>query len=166
MPAALKAYIGGAVTALPSPSFVVDLDKFEENSKRMQARCAAKSVAIRPHVKTHKVLIAARDALARRLRVSDGRIPMRAQRLTEPPRLCPSPTQPPHRQTVEGTRIMLAGVPPSERRIVVSSLAEAEHFAAYGFQDITYGLPVEPSKVPRIEAVLATGVNFSVFIDT
>jgi D-serine deaminase-like pyridoxal phosphate-dependent protein len=52
----------------------------------------------------------------------------------------------PHVKThkcVEVARIQTAGAPP---RLTVSTLAEARAFAAAGFPDITYAVPVEPGK--------------------
>jgi D-serine deaminase-like pyridoxal phosphate-dependent protein len=39
---------------LPTPALLADLDALERNIARMQARCDALGVALRPHVKTHK----------------------------------------------------------------------------------------------------------------
>jgi D-serine deaminase-like pyridoxal phosphate-dependent protein len=52
--------------------------------------------------------------------------------------------------------------------IVVSTLAEAEYFAAHGFLDITYGVPLEPSKYRRIFALPASHerLTLRVMIDT
>ncbi|HJU85853.1 MAG TPA: alanine racemase [Gemmatimonadota bacterium] len=41
---------------LPTPALLVDLDALERNLERMQARCDALGVALRPHVKTHKCI--------------------------------------------------------------------------------------------------------------
>src|SRR3954468_7377936 len=52
----------------------------------------------------------------------------------------------PHIKThkcVEVARIQTAGGP---ARITVSTLAEARAFAAQGFADITYAVPIEPGK--------------------
>ncbi|MGH7566017.1 MAG: alanine racemase, partial [Gemmatimonadota bacterium] len=43
-----------SVYDLPTPALLVDLDVLERNLSRMQARCDALGVALRPHVKTHK----------------------------------------------------------------------------------------------------------------
>jgi D-serine deaminase-like pyridoxal phosphate-dependent protein len=40
---------------LDTPALYVDLDVLERNIRRMQAQCRAWGVALRPHVKTHKV---------------------------------------------------------------------------------------------------------------
>src|SRR5687767_10281102 len=52
----------------------------------------------------------------------------------------------PHVKThkcVEVARIQTGGAP---GKITVSTLAEARAFAAHGFKDITYAVPVEPGK--------------------
>lgn len=41
--------------ALDTPALYVDLDVLERNIARMQERCRAWGVALRPHVKTHKI---------------------------------------------------------------------------------------------------------------
>src|SRR5688572_24944121 len=41
---------------LPTPALLLDLDVLERNLARMQARCDALGVALRPHVKTHKCI--------------------------------------------------------------------------------------------------------------
>lgn len=43
-----------ALSELPTPALIVDLDKLESNLERMQARAGDLSVRLRPHVKTHK----------------------------------------------------------------------------------------------------------------
>lgn len=43
-----------AVAELPTPALLLDLDVLEANLARMQARCDALGVALRPHAKTHK----------------------------------------------------------------------------------------------------------------
>ena len=40
---------------LDTPALYVDLDVLERNVKRMQEQCRAWGVALRPHVKTHKI---------------------------------------------------------------------------------------------------------------
>src|SRR6266480_1132878 len=40
---------------LDTPALYVDLDALERNIARMQERCRAWGVALRPHVKTHKI---------------------------------------------------------------------------------------------------------------
>lgn len=43
-----------SVGDLPTPALLLDLDVLEANLARMQARCDALGVALRPHAKTHK----------------------------------------------------------------------------------------------------------------
>lgn len=43
-----------AVAELPTPALLLDLDVLEANLVRMQRRCDALGVALRPHAKTHK----------------------------------------------------------------------------------------------------------------
>ena len=50
---------------------------------------------------------------------------------------------------------------PTDARIVVSTLAEAEFFSAAGFSDILYAIPIEPSKLTR-----AWNTNCSVMVDS
>jgi len=45
---------------LPTPSAIADLDRFERNADRMAARAHELGVRLRPHVKTHKCVEAAR----------------------------------------------------------------------------------------------------------
>jgi len=45
-----------SIHQLPTPALLVDLDALERNLARMQARCDALGVALRPHVKTHKCI--------------------------------------------------------------------------------------------------------------
>ena len=48
-----------------TPALVVDLDAVERNVDRMQARCDALGLALRPHIKTHKLPALAHLQLAR-----------------------------------------------------------------------------------------------------
>lgn len=50
--------------------------------------------------------------------------------------------------------------------ITVSTLAEAEHFAAAGFTDITYAVGLSPGKIHRTRELVARGVGLSVLIDS
>lgn len=54
--AAAQALIGrpGSRRAIPTPAAVLDLDAFEANVARMQARADAAGLALRPHAKSHK----------------------------------------------------------------------------------------------------------------
>jgi D-serine deaminase-like pyridoxal phosphate-dependent protein len=70
-------------------------------------------------------------------------------------------------KTLEGALLSCGVADPALARIVVSTLAEAEFFAARGVGDILYGLPLEPSKLARAAALGArAGLAFSVMLDS
>ncbi len=108
-------------TDLPSPSFIVDLDRVQRNCDRMLALARAQRLELRPHMKTHK--------------------------------------------TVEGALLQVGG-DRSSAKIVVSTLAEAEFYAAAGFPDVAYAVPIEPSKFERALALHASLPAFHVMVDS
>src|SRR5215207_11161804 len=74
-----------------------------------------------------------------------GRVRRNAERMSERVRALGA-TLRPHVKThkcVEVARMQTAGGP---ARVTVSTLAEGRAFAAHGFRDITYAVPVEPGK--------------------
>ena len=85
---------------LRTPSALVDVDVVERNVARMSERTRRLGVRLRPHVKTHK--------------------------------------------TLEAARLQVRG---QFGGITVSTLAEAAFFAAGGFRDITYAVPIAPAKL-------------------
>jgi D-serine deaminase-like pyridoxal phosphate-dependent protein len=99
------------VADLGTPAALVDLDRLERNAVRMAEHARRLGVRLRPHVKTHK--------------------------------------------TLEAARLQVRG---HFGGITVSTLAEAEFFAAGGFPDITYAVPIAPSKL-RAAAELAARVD-------
>ncbi|MDY7093790.1 MAG: alanine racemase [Acidobacteriota bacterium] len=50
-------------------------------------------------------------------------------------------------------------------RITVSTLAEARHFAADGFRDITWALPLDPQRLPEIAELKAEVDAFHLLLD-
>ena len=50
--------------------------------------------------------------------------------------------------------------------ITVSTLKEAEEFAAHGYRDILYGVAFAPGKLPRAQALVKAGVNLTIVIDS
>src|SRR3954465_5964631 len=71
----------------------------------------------------------------------------------------------PHVKThkcVEVARIQTAGGP---ARITVSTLAEARAFAARGFKDITYAVPIEPGKFDEAFELARGCERFSLITD-
>lgn len=49
-----------ALSDLPTPALVIDLDKLEANIQRMADKCNQLGVSLRPHIKTHKCVEIAR----------------------------------------------------------------------------------------------------------
>jgi D-serine deaminase-like pyridoxal phosphate-dependent protein len=88
------------VDELPTPCALVDLDRLERNARRMADKARRLGVRLRPHIKTHKCIEAARIQ----------------------------------------TDLHFGGV-------TVSTIAEAQAFAAGGFTDITYAVPIAPQKI-------------------
>ncbi len=66
-------------------------------------------------------------------------------------------------KTIEGAERQVRG---GFRGITVSTLAEAESYAAHGFRDITYGVPITPGKVSRAISVSESIDVLSVLVDT
>jgi glycine/D-amino acid oxidase-like deaminating enzyme len=50
--------------------------------------------------------------------------------------------------------------------ITVSTLAEADYFAAAGFSDITYAVGLAPDKIGRTREMVSRGIDLSVLIDS
>ncbi len=98
------------IEELCTPAALVDLDVVERNATRMAERAHRLGVRLRPHVKTHK--------------------------------------------TLEAARLQVRG---HFGGITVSTLAEARFFAAAGFSDITWAVPVAPARL-RDAAELATRI--------
>lgn len=71
----------------------------------------------------------------------------------------------PHVKThkcIEVARLQVAG---HSGAITVSTLAEARAFAAHGFPDITYAVPIEPGKFAAVNAIIAGGTRLGVLTD-
>ena len=71
----------------------------------------------------------------------------------------------PHIKThkcIEVSRIQTAGF---DGAITVSTLAEARDFAANGFTDITYAVPIEPGKFAGAIEILQSGVKLNLLTD-
>merc|ERR1712167_240377 len=65
-------------------------------------------------------------------------------------------------KTLEGGVLATGG---SKRRIVVSSLAEAEFYANGGFDDILYAVPITGDKLPQAARLTARLDAFHVLVD-
>jgi D-serine deaminase-like pyridoxal phosphate-dependent protein len=72
----------------------------------------------------------------------------------------------PHLKTAKSPeaarRVMATAAGPA----TVSTLKEAEEFAAAGVTDITYAVGISPDKLPRVLALRAAGVDLTVVLDT
>ena len=71
----------------------------------------------------------------------------------------------PHIKThkcIEVARIQTAG---QSGAVTVSTLAEAKAFAANGFDDITYAVPIEPGKFGEVVEIVRSGVKLNVITD-
>src|SRR5215213_2237400 len=93
-----------------------------------------------------------------------GRVRRNAERMSERVRALGA-TLRPHVKThkcVEVARMQTAGGP---ARITVSTLAEARAFAANGFRDITYAVPVEPGKFEEALELARLCERFSLITD-
>jgi D-serine deaminase-like pyridoxal phosphate-dependent protein len=62
---------------LETPSVLIDLDRMERNIQMMQARCTELGLALRPHIKTHKVPDIAR------MQVEAGAVGIACQKVSE-----------------------------------------------------------------------------------
>lgn len=72
----------------------------------------------------------------------------------------------PHLKTlrsVEAARYLLKQ---SDSPATVSTLAEAEAFAAAGYTNLLYAVGIAPHKLPRVAALMAKGVNLHILLDS
>jgi D-serine deaminase-like pyridoxal phosphate-dependent protein len=103
---------------LQTPAALVDLDRLESNASRMAEKALRLRVRLRPHVKTHKCIEAARIQ----------------------------------------TDLHFGG-------LTVSTLAEAQAFAAGGFSDITYAVPIAPQKITGAADLHTEIGNLNLLVD-
>ena len=106
------------ITELETPAALVDLKRLQANTTHMSKRAHRLGVHLRPHVKTHKCIEAARYQV-------DGHF----------------------------------------GGITVSTLAEADTFSSAGFTDITYAVPLAPSRAGRAVNLAAKIPRFQVLVD-
>lgn len=71
----------------------------------------------------------------------------------------------PHMKTAKSIDVARLALQPGEG-ITVSTLAEAEAFAAHGITDILYAVGFEPGKAARAEALASRGVDLGVIVDS
>ncbi|XP_031562465.1 uncharacterized protein LOC116298221 [Actinia tenebrosa] len=65
-------------------------------------------------------------------------------------------------KTLEAAHCMTGG---TKKCIVVSTLSEAEFYADGGYDDITYGFPITPDKLPQAASLVKRLEKFHVFVD-
>ncbi len=107
------------INDLPTPSALVDLDRLEHNASRIADKARRLGVRLRPHVKTHKSVEAARIQ----------------------------------------TDLHFGGV-------TVSTMAEARGFAAGGFSNITYAVPIAPQKILEAADLHVEIDAFNILVDS
>lgn len=71
----------------------------------------------------------------------------------------------PHVKTHKSIEVARLQAAAGMRGITVSTLAEARAFAAHGFDDIMYAVPIERGKFEAVSAMNASGVRLSVITD-
>jgi D-serine deaminase-like pyridoxal phosphate-dependent protein len=71
----------------------------------------------------------------------------------------------PHLKTSKCVQVARAIAAHGERGIAVSTLREAERFAAAGFRDILYAVVIAPDKLARAAALRAAGTELTLLID-
>ena len=65
-------------------------------------------------------------------------------------------------KSIDVARLALAGQPGG---ITVSTLAEAEYFAAHGIADIIYAVGITPQKLDEVARLNASGADIAVITD-
>ncbi|NNE38614.1 MAG: DSD1 family PLP-dependent enzyme, partial [Gammaproteobacteria bacterium] len=71
----------------------------------------------------------------------------------------------PHVKTAKCPQITDLILDTSPGPITVSTLKEAEQFAAAGYRDILYAVGIEPSKLPRVLSLRDNGIDLSILVD-
>src|SRR3712207_4822650 len=72
----------------------------------------------------------------------------------------------PHVKTAKSIDVARRLFPEGHGPITVSTLAEADYFAAAGMTDITYAVGLAPEKIARTRDLAARGVDLAVLIDS
>jgi len=72
----------------------------------------------------------------------------------------------PHLKTCKSVEVAQCMMPSREGPATVSTLREAEEFAAAGVRDMTYAVGIAPHKLDRVIALRAQGVDLSVILDS
>ena len=92
-----------------------------------------------------------------RLSANCSRMTAHLQRLGVQPR--------PHLKTAKSIDVARLAVAGGRPAITVSTLHEAEYFAAHGLDDICYAVPITPDKLARAAALIRRGVHLALITD-
>jgi D-serine deaminase-like pyridoxal phosphate-dependent protein len=76
------------------------------------------------------------------------------------------PTLRPHLKTCKSVEIARRLMPTAQGPATVSTLKEAEEFAAAGVRDIMYAVGLAPAKLDRVLALRRRGIDLSVILDS
>ncbi len=71
----------------------------------------------------------------------------------------------PHVKTAKCPQVVRLMSDKTAGPVTVSTLKEAEEFAATGVRDILYAVGIVPSKLPRVLALRRAGVDLSIILD-
>lgn len=71
----------------------------------------------------------------------------------------------PHLKTAKSAAIARRATAPHSGAITVSTLCEAEYFAAEGFTDLLYGVGIAPGKLARVAALQSDAVGITLVTD-
>ena len=71
----------------------------------------------------------------------------------------------PHVKTAKSPQVIARLFPHGIGPITVSTLLEAEQFAARGFTDILYAVGIAPNRLPQVQALRARGVRLTIVLD-
>lgn len=72
----------------------------------------------------------------------------------------------PHLKTCKSVEVARLMMPTPQGPATVSTLREAEEFAAAGVRDLTYAVGIAPQKLERVAALRAQGADLSVVLDS
>lgn len=72
----------------------------------------------------------------------------------------------PHMKTAKSIDVARRAFPSGTGPITVSTLAEAEYFAGYGFTDMTYAVGLSPDAARRAMALCKAGVDLKLLLDS
>jgi D-serine deaminase-like pyridoxal phosphate-dependent protein len=71
----------------------------------------------------------------------------------------------PHLKTAKSLEVAALSADPADPRITVSTLKEADYFAAAGYRDILYAVGMAPNKLAHASALRRAGVDLTLLVD-